>query len=266
MPASFHNAWLATSRARILIAVLLVSFMLWEGAVSLFQIPQFLLPPPRLVLQEIAQAPGWFADATYYTLLATILGFLLAVVFGIMLALMIASSRVVEQTLYTALVALNSIPKVAIAPLLLIWIGSGIESKIVMAAVIAIFPIIVDTALGLRSVDPDTLDLARSLGGRTWGVMLKIRLPNALPSMFAGMKVAISFALIGTIVGEFVSSSRGLGYIIMTAQSEFQTARIFAALLILAVSGTILFVILDVLERALLPWHVSRRREEMAAA
>lgn len=266
MPKPLRNIWLATSRARIITAVLLVSFLLWEGAVSLFQIPQFLLPSPRLVLQEIAAAPRWFADAAYYTLLATVLGFLLAVALGVILALLIASSRIMEQTLYTALVALNSIPKVAIAPLLLIWIGSGLESKVVMAAVIAIFPIIVDTALGLRSVDPDTIDLARSLGGRTWGILLKIRLPNALPSLFAGMKVAISFALIGTIVGEFVSSSRGLGYIIVTAQSEFQTARIFAALLILAVSGTVLFVIVDVIERIALPWHVSRRRDEMAPA
>jgi NitT/TauT family transport system permease protein len=171
-----------------------------------------------------------------------------------------------EQTIFSILVGMNSIPKVAIAPLFIIWVGTGLQAKIAIAATIAVFPIIVDGVLGLRSIDPDMLDLARSLGGKPTQILFKIRFPNALPSLFAGMKVAISLALVGTIVGEFVASSRGLGYLIMIAQSSFNTSQIFAALFILAVIGTFLFFLLDWLERMLMPWHVSRQREDLIEA
>jgi NitT/TauT family transport system permease protein len=256
--------WLATGRSRIIILFLIACTALWELAVDYFQVPAFLVPAPSRVFMEVASEPGWFSMQAYYTIEATLIGFLVAVVVGILLAIGIVYSRVLEQTVFTALVASNSIPKVAIAPLLIIWIGTGLEAKVAMAAMIAIFPIIIDAVLGLRSIDPDMLDLARSLGGKPWQILLKIRFPNALPSFFAGMKVGISFALVGTIVGEFVASARGLGNVIMVAQSDFRTARIFAALIILALVGTLLFFLLDLLERLLIPWHASRRQEEMA--
>src|SRR6185503_13596441 len=155
--------------------------------------------------------------------LATVLGFALAVIIGVGLAVIIVYSRTAEQTIYAALVALNSIPKVAIAPLFIIWVGTGFPSKVTMAAVIALFAIVIDTVLGLRSLDPELLDLARSMGARPRGILFTIRFPNALPSIFAGMKVAISLALVGTIVGEFVASQRGLGYVILSAQGTFDT-------------------------------------------
>jgi NitT/TauT family transport system permease protein len=240
--------------------------VLWELVVDLSKVPAFLVPAPSTVVAEILKNPLWFWGHTYYTLLATVCGFALAVVIGVVLAVTIVYSRAIEQTIYTALVALNSIPKVAIAPLFIIWVGTGFMSKVTMAAVIALFAIVIDTVLGLRSLDPELLQLARSMGARPLGILFKIRFPNALPSIFAGMKVAISLALVGTIVGEFVASSSGLGYVIMTAQSTFDTARIFASLLILAAMGTVLFFAIDLLEKWLLPWHVSHRRGDEADA
>ena len=254
--------WSYTARPRVLILSALGLIVLWELAVDFLRVPSFLVPAPSRVIGEILKNPMWYWGHTYYTLLATVLGFALAVIIGVVLAVIIVYSRAAEQTIYAALVALNSIPKVAIAPLFIIWVGTGFPSKVTMAAVIALFAIVIDTVLGLRSLDPELLDLARSMGARPRGILFKIRFPNALPSIFAGMKVAISLALVGTIVGEFVAASSGLGYVIVTAQSTFDTARIFASLLILAVMGTILFFLIDLLERWVLPWHVSQRPQE----
>ena len=143
-----------------------------------------------------------------FTLGMTCIGFALAVVLGVALAVGIVYSRFLERTIYTLLVALNSIPKVALAPLFVIWMGTGPEPKIAIALMLAIFPIVIDTVLGLRSVDPDMLHLARVSKASPWAVLTKIRFPCALPSLFAGMKVAISFALVGAIVGEFVAGSQ----------------------------------------------------------
>ena len=133
-----------------------------------------------------------------------------------------------------------------------------------IAFLIAVFPIVIDTVLGLRSVDPDLLDLARSLRGSRFQVLRMVRFPNALPSLFAGMKVGISFAFIGAIVGEFVASSSGLGYVILSSQATFDTTRMFAAIFLLAIIGTILFYMVELAEKAFIPWHVSRRKEGLA--
>jgi NitT/TauT family transport system permease protein len=240
-------------------AVLLVFILAWEAIVRALDVRPFLVPAPSKVFIDIIAAPGWFAEQAYYTLLATAVGFGLAVAIGILFAIAIAHSRLMERVLLALLVALNSVPKVAVAPLLIIWVGTGIWAKIWMAMVIALFAIVVDMVLGLRSVDPDLIDLARSLGGKPRKILYKIRFPNALPSLFAGMKVAVSLALVGAIVGEFVASGRGLGFVIITAQSTFDTTRIFAAILILSALGVLLFAMIDALERLLIPWHVSRR-------
>jgi NitT/TauT family transport system permease protein len=142
--------------------------------------------------------------------------------------------------------------------------GTGLAPKIAIAFMIALFPIVIDTVIGLRSVPLEMLDLSRSMGGSAWNVFWKIRLPAALPNIFAGTKVAVSLAVVGAIVGEFVGADRGLGYVIMTAQGTFNTARMFAAIVLLAIIGIVLFYGLEALERRLLPWHVSRRGEAAA--
>ncbi|MCY4190148.1 MAG: ABC transporter permease [Rhodospirillaceae bacterium] len=235
--------------------------LIWEAAVHAFDIKPFLLPAPSKVIADIVNQPLWYGMHTLQTLKETALGFALAVLVGLIMAIGIVFSRFVEQTLYTFLVAINSIPKVAVAPLFIVWFGAGIEPKVAIAFLIAVFPIVIDTVLGLRSVEPDMLDLARSMRGSPMQTLWKIRFPTALPSMFAGMKVGISFAFIGAIVGEFVASQSGLGFVIDSAQPTFDTTRIFAAILLLAVVGTALFYVIELAERTFIPWHVSRRRE-----
>ena len=250
-----------TGRVVTVVFVMAGFFVLWELAVVAFGIRPFLLPPPSAVFVELARDPAWYALHSWQTLIETFLGFALAVILGVVMAVGVVYSRIVEQTLYTFLVAMNSIPKVAIAPLFIVWLGTGLEPKVAVAFLIAVFPIVIDTVLGLRSTDPDMLDLAKSLKGSRFQVLRMIRFPNALPSLFAGMKVGIAFAFVGAIVGEFVASSRGLGYVIITSQANFDTARMFAAIMLLAVIGTILFYIVELAERTVIPWHVSRRRE-----
>lgn len=252
------------SRARSVLFVIVGGLFLWEGLVRLLKPPAFFLPPPSLILRDIAQSPGWYAWHAMYTVGATLLGFGLAVAIGVVAAIGIVYSRFLEHTLYTLLVALNSIPKIALAPLFIIWMGTGTGSKVAISMLIALFSIVIDTVLGLRSVEPDVLDLVRSMHGSTLQVLVKIRFPNALPYMFAGMKVAISLALVGAIAGEFVASEVGLGYVILVSQGMFQTTRVFAAILLLGILGTVLFYLVDLTERLLCPWHVSHRSSAVA--
>ncbi len=251
--------------ATFVVTVLLVCALLWEGFCRIFSVPVFMVPPPSAVLEGIWSNPGIYLHHASYTLESTLLGFLLAVALGVGLAVAIVQSRFVERTLYTLLVSLNSVPKVAIAPLFILWLGTGMEPKIAIAAMIAIFAIVIDMVHGLKSVEPDMLDLGRALRGTRLKVLVKIQFPHALPSLFSGMKVGISLALIGAIVGEFVAAKRGLGYLILLSQGQFDTTTMFGAIVILALLGIVLFFAVDALERLALPWHASRRREGAVA-
>ena len=231
----------------------------------LFNVPSYFLPPPSLVLLELASEPVWYLKHTAYTVLTTMGGFALAVAVGVAAAIGIVYSRVLENTLYTLLVSLNSIPKIALAPLFIIWFGTGAESKVAVSFLIALFSIVIDTVLGLRSADPEALDLLKTMKGTRLQALGEDPLPNALPYMFAGMKVAVSLALVGAIAGEFVASQEGLGFVILASQSMFQTVRVFAAILLLGVGGTLLFFLVDLAERLACPWHVSHRSAEVQA-
>lgn len=235
-----------------------IGFMLlWELFCRVGHVRPVLLPPPSLVLSELAQSPLWFAEQTVYTLGVTLAGFAVAAVLGVLFAVVITEWKWLDRLLFPLFVALNSVPKVAIAPLCIIWFGTGAEPKIAIAFLIAVFAVVIDTILGLRSVPADTLDLARILRGSRWKVLTRIKLFCALPHLFAGLKVAMSLALVGAIVGEFVSSQRGLGYVILSAQGMFDTPRVFAAIVILAVLGVVLIEMVSFAERLALPWHHS---------
>jgi len=253
------------NRTLIVLLVLAGFFVFWEVAVRMSGVPGHFLPPPSTVLADIASEPKWYALHTLHTLYTTMLGFGLALLLGVAAAVGIVYSRWLENTLYTLLVSLNSIPKIALAPLFIIWLGTGTESKVAVSFLIALFSVVIDTVLGLRSADPDALDLMRTMKASPLQSLVKIRFPSALPHMFAGMKVAISLALVGAIAGEFVASQEGLGYVIITAQSMFQTVRVFASIVLLGVAGTILFYLVDLAERLVCPWHVSHRVEEAKA-
>jgi NitT/TauT family transport system permease protein len=247
------------TRTTSAIVVLGGFLVIWEAWVRIAGVPSYFLPAPSAIFVEIAQDPSWYARHAAYTVGACLLGFFIALVVGILAAIGIVYSKVLENTLYTFLVSLNSIPKIALAPLFIIWMGTNWSSKVAISALIALFAIVIDTVLGLRSVDPDVLDMAKSMRARPLQVLLKIRFPTALPAMFAGMKVAISLALVGAIAGEFVASNVGLGYVILTAQGMMQTTRVFAAIVLLGVLGTLLFYAVSLVEHFTVPWHVSQR-------
>lgn len=253
----------ALLRANRALVVVIGFLLLWEFASYVFRPPEYLLPFPSQVILELFARPDIYIQNGFNTLMNTLAAFAMSTVIGIVLAIAIVHSKVLENTLYTLLVAFNSVPKVALAPLFVLWFGTGSASKIAVAFFIAIFAIVVDAVLGLRSVQPDMLDLAHVLGGNRLRVLVKIRMPNAMPSIFSGMKVAISFALVGVIVGEFVAAKQGLGYVILISQGVFNTTAVFAAIFTLSFLGTVLFFALELLEHWLLPWHVSQRSQRL---
>lgn len=258
-PNSLRSRWRRTEHARTVFLVLLGLVAVWEASIHVFSVRAFLLPAPSVVIADIFKNPAFFATQSWYTTYITLVGFLIALAGGVALAIAIVSSKVLDKTFYTLLVATNSVPKVALAPLFVIWLGTGSAPKIAIAAIIAIFPIVINTTIGLRAIDNDMIDLALSARSSRRDIMMKIRFPNALPSLFAGAKIGISFALIGAIVGEFVAGEKGLGSVILTSQASFNSARAFAAILLLGVIGTVMFYIVEAIETWALPWHISQR-------
>jgi NitT/TauT family transport system permease protein len=191
-------------------------------------------------------------------------GFAAAVLVGVPLAFAVVLSRSVERVTMPFLVMSQTIPKVAIAPILVVWLGFGILPKIAIVFLIAFFPIVVSTVVGLKSVESDMIDLVRSMGARTLKIMLRVRGPTALPQMFAGFKIAICLSVVGAIVGEFVGSDKGLGYLLLTATGTLDGTLVWSALFILIAIGIVLFAMVSKFERLAIPWHVSIRAEETA--
>jgi NitT/TauT family transport system permease protein len=198
---------------------------------------------------------GLFIDNFWVTAFQTLAGFLVAVVFGIGIGALVAQVRIVERTIYPWLVALQTLPKIAIAPLIIIWAGYGIQSKIVIVALVAIFPILVNTIVGLKSCDQGKLDLMQSLGANAWETFHMVRLPNALPFIFAGLNVGVVLAILGSIVGEFVGSKAGLGKLILEANFQFNVAQMFAVLVILGLFGVALSYVVRLIEGRLMFWN-----------
>jgi NitT/TauT family transport system permease protein len=246
------------SHAFVTIVVLLI---VWEVAVRAFGVREFLLPAPSRILLKAHGQWGYLLKESFSTLQTTLYGFGFALVLGVTAAIGIVSSRFLDKTLYALLVALNAVPKVALAPLFVIWMGTGSMPKVTVAMLIAIFPILIDTVLGLRSTESDMLDMARVNRASKAKILWKIRVPNALPSVFAGMKVGISFALVGTIVGEFVAGESGLGHVILVAQGSFDTPTVFLALGLLGLLGVLIFKAIELLEEHFLKWHASQREK-----
>lgn len=228
--------------------------VLWEAAVAIFDLPSFLLPPPSAVIGEFLDRPELYVQHTWVTLYEVVLGFLLAAVTGVATAVLLTSSRVAQALVYPLVVVLQIIPKVAIAPLLLIWVGFGIQSKVVLALLIAFFPVVVNTASGLRSVDTEMVELVKVLQGRRWQELIKVRFPYAMPYIFSGLKVAITLAVIGAVIGEFVGGNRGLGHLIILANVELNLSMSFAALATLSLAGLALFGMVAFIERLVAPW------------
>jgi NitT/TauT family transport system permease protein len=227
---------------------------LWQGYTLLSGISQIVLPSPLDIARVSIKQHDLLLRETWPTLIETILGFGLALLIGIPLAVCVANSRLLNLALYPILVATQSVPKVAIAPIILVWFGLGIESKLALAFLVAFFPVVVDTAAGLQATPEGLLELARSLRASPLQVFMKVQMPAALPYVFAGAKVAITLAVIGAVIGEFVGSVGGLGNLVLSANSQLEGALAWAALLWLSVLGIVLFSAVALAERLLMPW------------
>lgn len=233
---------------------LIALIVLWELAVRVGGIPQYLLPTPSSVAVYTAQSLPLLAPHAWATFVATILGFLLAVVFGVVLSIMIVWSRTFEDAIYPLVVTTQVIPKVAIAPLLIVYLGFGLEPKVFLAFLIAFFPMVINTTLGLKAVNPELLELLSTLKATKWQILRKVRLWRAVPYMVEGAKISITLAVIGAIVGEFSAGSQGLGYLIASSSARLDTVRGFSAVLVLIIVGIVLFEAIHIVGRLATPW------------
>jgi NitT/TauT family transport system permease protein len=223
----------------------------WHFFVTVGKVPSFVLPSPLATLNALLIPNYRWLENIAVTGIEIFGGYVLAVIIGIAIALLFSWSRWLEMAVMPLLVSLNMIPKVALGPLIIVWFKYGIGPNIMMAFAICFFPIVLTTARGLREVEPDLLDLVRTLKGSRWQLFTKIQLPGALPYIFSGMKVAAILAVAGAIVGEFLGSDRGLGYLMLQVQVTLDTAAMFMAVLLITLLGGILYLIVLGLERLL---------------
>jgi NitT/TauT family transport system permease protein len=233
----------------------------WQVVVVAFRVPEYLLPAPSGIVGAMVAEWRYLATHTLVTLYEILIGFALASAIGVSLAMLIVYSPVVERGIYPLLAASQAVPKIAVAPLLIFWAGLGLLPKVLVAFAISFFPVVIDTVVGLRSVEPEMLHLARSMGAGERKIFFKIRFPSALPNLFAGLKVAVTLAVVGAIVGEFIQADQGLGYALQQATSVLNTRLAFATIAILAVMGIVLFFTVEWVERRLTPWSAARRVE-----
>lgn len=245
---------------------LVLMIALWDFAIRIFHIPPYQVPAPiDVVITLWEEWPKLLAEAVPTTV-ATVYGFLLSAVFGIPIAMLIAGSRTIESYVYPLLVFSQSIPKIAIAPLFVVWFGFGMLPKVLSAFLLGFFPVVVSAVQGFKSVEPDMLDLARAMEASRLQIFRMVSLPYAMPAIFSGLKVSITLAVVGAVVGEFVGSNSGIGYVLQRSIGNFELPTMFAALVILALIGVILFWILDLIERLVIPWHASQRQDVIVAA
>jgi len=244
------------------IAILVVLAGVWELWIQLGDVPKWQLPAPSAIAVELSDSRALLWDHTLVTLQEVALGFLAALAAGVIVAALITYSRVLESSIYPIVIASQTVPIIAIAPLLLIWVGYGIEPKIIIVALISFYPIAVNTVDGMKSVDPDMVRMMRTLGASRWQIFSKLQVPTSLPFMFSGIKIGISVSVIAAVISEWVGASEGLGYLITYSQPLFLTARVFAAIVLLSIMGISLFVLASVLERVMLPWYHTERKSK----
>lgn len=235
----------------MVVAVLVV----WEAAARLLSIPPYLLPAPSKIVESMDLNSAVLIKESIGTTYEILLGFALSVAVGVPLALAIYLWRPFARAVYPVLVSSQAVPKVAVAPLFLVWFGFGLMPKVLIAFLIAFFPVVINTAMGLAAIEREKIYLARSMGLGPFAMFFKIQLPNALPSIFAGLKISITFAVVGAVVGEFVGGQGGLGYLLLIANGNMDTALLFAGIVALTVLGVVLFLLIGLLERVVLPPH-----------
>jgi NitT/TauT family transport system permease protein len=250
-----------TTNLALTLLVFAATMLTAEIAIRLAEIPPFILPTPSSVAAALWKGltNGVYVRHLAVTLSETVLGFLIGAVLGLGVGTLVALNRYVDLLAYPYVVAFQSLPKVALAPIIAVWFGLGMTSKVVNAALVAFFPLLVNVIAGLRSTDEDRLDLMRSLGATETQIFWKVRLPSALPFIIAGVDIAIVFSLIGAIVGEFVGANAGLGYLIRTYEMQLDVSGSFSILIILAATGLALHKTVMAVRRRVLFWDPSER-------
>jgi NitT/TauT family transport system permease protein len=225
----------------------------WEVGTRVFSIPAFLLPPPSKIVVSFAEHGGLLLKHGWVTTIEIVLGYLLSIVVGVPLALAIFMWPAFSRSVLPLLISSQAMPKVAVAPLLLVWFGFGLLPKVLIAFLIAFFPIVISTAVGLASIEQEKIHLARSMGLGAAATFFKIRLPSALPSVFGGLKISITLAVVGAVVGEFVGGDAGLGYLLMVANGSLDTPLLFAGIIALTVQGIVLYFLVELAEHLAIP-------------
>jgi NitT/TauT family transport system permease protein len=247
------------------VATVAVCLFAWEGAVRVLHVPIYMLPPPSMVLHDVVFQYSYFLKNAIATAWAIMLGFALAVIVGVPMATLMVYSKTLSEAIHPVLITAQVLPKVALAPLFIVWFGFGLLPKVIMTFLVAFFPIVIDTLTGLMAVRPESLMLIRSMGGNRWQSFWKVRLPTALPSMFAGFKIAMTFAVVGAIVAEFVASDSGLGYVLVEARANLATVTVFAAITWLIAMGFAFYYIVEFAERAVLKGRSRKHGHELGA-
>jgi NitT/TauT family transport system permease protein len=243
-----------------------IGLALWEGLVRVFKVPVFILPAPSQVIVTIVDQWWYLLSQLAITTFAAGLGLIMAVVFGLAAGAAITASRLVDRMLTPWLVIAHAVPKVVIAPLFLVWFGFGLQSEMFFVVAFTFFPVIVNTVTGLKSADPEQILMVRAMGATPTQVLRKIQFPSALPSICAGIKLAVTLAPVGAVIGEFVASNKGLGHLLIRAVGDMDTPLAFAAVTVFSIFGVLLWRLAEWGERRVLPWHPSQREAFLRGA
>ena len=246
------------------IGVFVALLIAWEGAVQIFGIPVYLLPAPSVIWTDTIAMASTIGKHTLATLGTVIMGFLISFAISLPLAVFMTSSPLISSAIYPLLVLTQSIPKVALAPILVVILGANELPRLVITFLVAFFPLVISIAVGLMAVPEELTELGRSFKASKFQELYRIRLPYAVPFIFSGLKVAIALAVVGAVVGEFVNADKGLGYLIITATAFFRVPVAFGALILLSVMGVVLFQIVVIIERVFFPWSAANQETTIA--
>ncbi|MFC7551338.1 ABC transporter permease [Pseudoroseomonas wenyumeiae] len=242
--------------------IILASFLVWEVLVRAMQVPAFVLPAPSAIGASMVKWWWPLLDNAWQTLLTTLVGFALAIVFGLALGVAIGSSTLLYHGLYPLLIGFNSVPKVAVVPILVIWFGIGTVPAIITAFLISFFPIVVNVATGIATVEPELRDVLRALGARPSDIIRKVGLPRAMPYFFASLKIAITVAFVGSIMAETVAANKGIGHLMILASSRFDVPLVFAGLIVTGVMGVLMYALAVAIEERTTGWAMRGQVEQ----
>lgn len=245
-----NDIWIKASPWVFTIAL----FALWEAVVLIFKIPPFFLPPPTAIAQAFVDYSGPILRNSWITFYATMIGFAMAVGFGLLLGLVVGWSRAIYAGLYPLMIGFNAIPKVAVVPILVLWFGIGFIPAVLTAFLISFFPIVVNVATGLATIEPEMRDVLRSLGASRLDILVKVGIPRSLPYLFASLKIAITLAFVGSVIAETVASNEGIGYLMLAASSRSDVPLVFSGLIVIAILGVVMYAICAWFERRMTGW------------